>query len=49
VTSVTRPSVSDGYNDAKTAPGGEHIFDATAQHPEWLGEEPERLQKLMPA
>jgi len=25
------------------------IFDATAQHPEWLGEEPERLQKLMPA
>ena len=24
------------------------IFDATAQHPEWLGEEPERLQKLMP-
>jgi len=25
------------------------IFDATAQHPEWLGEEPERKQKLMPA
>jgi predicted aldo/keto reductase-like oxidoreductase len=25
------------------------IFDATAQHPEWLGEEPQRLQKLMPA
>jgi aryl-alcohol dehydrogenase-like predicted oxidoreductase len=25
------------------------IFDATAQHPEWMGEEPERLQKLMPA
>jgi predicted aldo/keto reductase-like oxidoreductase len=25
------------------------IFDATAQHPEWLGEEPGRLQKLMPA
>jgi hypothetical protein len=24
------------------------IFDATAQHPEWLGEEPERLRKLMP-
>jgi aryl-alcohol dehydrogenase-like predicted oxidoreductase len=24
------------------------IFDATAQHPEWLGEEPARLQKLMP-
>jgi hypothetical protein len=25
------------------------IFDATAQHPEWLGEEPKRLQGLMPA
>ena len=25
------------------------IFAATAQHPEWLGEEPKRLQKLMPA
>jgi predicted aldo/keto reductase-like oxidoreductase len=24
------------------------IFDATAEHPEWLGEEPERLQALMP-
>ncbi len=25
------------------------IFDGTAQHPSWLGEEPERLQKLMSA
>jgi aryl-alcohol dehydrogenase-like predicted oxidoreductase len=25
------------------------IFDATTTNPEWLGEEPERLQKLMPA
>lgn len=25
------------------------IFDATAQNPKWLGEEPERLTKLMPA
>ncbi len=25
------------------------IFDATTQHPEWMGDEPERLQKLMPA
>jgi len=24
------------------------IFDATAYHPEWLGEEPERLQRIMP-
>jgi hypothetical protein len=25
------------------------IFDATTTHPEWLGEEPERIQRLMPA
>jgi aryl-alcohol dehydrogenase-like predicted oxidoreductase len=25
------------------------IFDSTASNPEWLGEEPERLQKLVPA
>jgi aryl-alcohol dehydrogenase-like predicted oxidoreductase len=25
------------------------IFDSTATHPEWLGEEPQRLQQLMPA
>ena len=25
------------------------IFDATATHPEWLGEEPERIQSMMPA
>jgi aryl-alcohol dehydrogenase-like predicted oxidoreductase len=25
------------------------IFDATTSHPEWMGEEPERLQRLMPA
>ena len=24
------------------------IFDGTAQHPEWLGQEPERLRQLMP-
>jgi hypothetical protein len=24
------------------------IFDGTAQNPEWLGEEPQRLQRLMP-
>jgi predicted aldo/keto reductase-like oxidoreductase len=41
---------------ADAARGGEFepfktssIFDATAQHPEWLGEEPEWKQKLMPA
>ena len=25
------------------------IFDGTAQHPEWLGDEPPRLEQLMPA
>jgi predicted aldo/keto reductase-like oxidoreductase len=25
------------------------IFDSTAQHPEWLGEEPPRVRELMPA
>jgi len=24
------------------------IFDSTASNPDWLGEEPERLQQLMP-
>jgi hypothetical protein len=24
------------------------IFDSTAQNPDWLGEEPERVQQLMP-
>ena len=23
------------------------IFDSTAEHPDWLGEEPERLRQLM--
>ncbi|MBD1909444.1 MULTISPECIES: aldo/keto reductase [unclassified Leptolyngbya] len=44
---------------AKTAEAGAHgefepfktssIFDGTAQNPDWLGEEPERLQQLMSA
>jgi len=44
---------------AKTAKAAAHgefepfktssIFDATAFHPEWLGEEPERLRELMPS
>jgi aryl-alcohol dehydrogenase-like predicted oxidoreductase len=40
---------------AKAASGGElepfktrSIFDATATHPEWLGEEPERVQQMVP-
>ncbi|MGB7444897.1 MAG: aldo/keto reductase [Coleofasciculaceae cyanobacterium] len=41
---------------AQAAAGGEFepfktssIFDATAQNPDWLGEEPERIQQLMSA
>jgi aryl-alcohol dehydrogenase-like predicted oxidoreductase len=44
---------------AKTASAASHgefelfktssLFDATTTHPEWLGDEPERLQRLMPA
>ena len=40
---------------AKAASGGEFelfkttsIFDSTAAHPEWLGEEPEWVQRVMP-
>ncbi|MBC7825977.1 MAG: aldo/keto reductase, partial [Candidatus Parcubacteria bacterium] len=43
----------------KTAEAGAHgefepfktssIFDGTAQNPDWLGEEPERIQQLMSA
>ncbi len=25
------------------------IFDSTAEHPEWMGDEPERIRNLMPA
>ena len=40
----TRPAASGGrYELFKTS----SLFDSTAEHPEWLGEEPERLQKLM--
>jgi aryl-alcohol dehydrogenase-like predicted oxidoreductase len=41
---------------AKAAANGQYepfkttsIFDSTATNPEWLGEEPERIQQLMPA
>jgi aryl-alcohol dehydrogenase-like predicted oxidoreductase len=55
-TSLTKPKVTALL--AKTAAAASHgefepfktssIFDGTAQNPEWLGEEPERLQNLMP-
>ncbi|MEO0407943.1 MAG: aldo/keto reductase, partial [Cyanobacteria bacterium P01_A01_bin.135] len=37
-------AASGAYEPFKTS----SIFDATAQNPDWLGEEPERLQALMP-
>jgi predicted aldo/keto reductase-like oxidoreductase len=41
----TAEAASKGeYEPFKTS----SIFDGTAQNPEWLGEEPERLQQLMP-
>src|SRR5919198_1785575 len=53
-TSLTKPKVTALL--AKTAAAASHgefepfktssIFDGTAQNPEWLGEEPERLQNL---
>jgi predicted aldo/keto reductase-like oxidoreductase len=41
----TAEAASKGeYEPFKTS----SIFDGTAKHPEWLGEEPKRLQQLMP-
>ena len=44
VLAKTRASAEGGrYELFKTS----SLFDSTAEHPEWLGEEPERLQKMM--
>ena len=41
----TRKAAGQGrYEPFKTS----SLFDSTAEHPQWLGEEPERLQSLMP-
>jgi len=41
----TRPQAVDGkFELFKTT----SIFDSTAKHPDWLGEEPKRVQRLMP-
>jgi predicted aldo/keto reductase-like oxidoreductase len=41
----TRRAAEEGrYEPFKTS----SLFDSTAEHPRWLGEEPERLQSLMP-
>jgi hypothetical protein len=38
------PAASGKFEPFKTS----SIFDGTAEHPDWLGEEPRRLQNLMP-
>jgi predicted aldo/keto reductase-like oxidoreductase len=43
--SRTRPAASNGeFELFKTT----SIFDSTATHPEWLGEEPQRIREMMP-
>ena len=41
---TARAAHSGAFEPFKTS----SIFDGTAQHPEWLGDEPARLQSLMP-
>ena len=42
----TKAAATDGeFEPFKTS----SIFDSTATHPDWLGEEPQRVRKLMPA
>ena len=42
----TKAAAADGeFEPFKTS----SIFDSTATHPDWLGEEPQRVRKLMPA
>ena len=42
---AARKAAEEGrYEPFKTS----SLFDSTAEHPQWLGEEPERLQRLMP-
>ncbi len=42
----TKAPAADGeFEPFKTS----SIFDSTATHPDWLGEEPQRVRKLMPA
>jgi hypothetical protein len=41
----TKASASRGeFEPFKTS----SIFDSTASHPEWLGEEPRRVREMMP-
>ena len=41
---TARAAATGKYEPFKTS----SIFDSTAQNPDWLGEEPDRLQELMP-
>jgi aryl-alcohol dehydrogenase-like predicted oxidoreductase len=42
----TKSAAAEGeYEPFKTS----SIFDSTSEHPEWLGEESQRVRKLMPA
>lgn len=41
---TARAAAIGKYEPFKTS----SIFDSTAQNPDWLGEEPDRLQELMP-
>jgi aryl-alcohol dehydrogenase-like predicted oxidoreductase len=41
---TARAALTGRYEPFKTS----SIFDGTAQHPEWMGDEPERIERLMP-
>jgi len=41
---TARPAAHGEFEPFKTS----SIFDGTAEHPEWLGDEPQQLQRLMP-
>jgi aryl-alcohol dehydrogenase-like predicted oxidoreductase len=45
LTRTATAAATGQYEPFKTS----SIFDATAEHPEWLGEEPKRIRRLMPA
>jgi len=42
---TSAPALTGRFEPFKTT----SIFDGTAEHPEWLGEEPQEFQQLMPA
>ena len=38
-----KPAATGEYELFKTS----NLFDSTAEHPEWLGEEPKRMQQMV--